>query len=436
MRAIKTFITFFIPIAILSFLILSAAACSEQKSSFSAEQPVEADTLENTFSTNPKVLVAQKMIEKSPGAPAGYNQLAVAYIHLARETGDFRLNQTAVNAVNKALELDSEDQGAQKLHASLLLTFHSFPEALEAGRALLQKYPQDSFVYGVLTDANVELGNYDEAVEAVQKMVDLKPSMESYARVSYIRSLYGDTDGAIEAMTTAANIADPMDKEGRAWCIVHLGNEYFKAGQYQRAENSYDSALRVFPDYHFALAGKGLARMANGDYENAIKFLTQAQDRIPLTETVIALGDLYQKTGNTEKATEQYNLVEVIEKKLNLTTDQRRLALFWADHNMNLDEALEIAARAHSIRKDVLTADIYAWCLYKKGRFAEADAASKEAMRIKDKDARTFYHAGMIEKALNNKKEAKQLLQKALQTNPAFDLLQADNAKAALQELQ
>ncbi|MGI8470113.1 MAG: tetratricopeptide repeat protein [Pyrinomonadaceae bacterium] len=436
MRAIKTFITFSGSIAILSFLIFLNASCSKQSASLSAEQSVKADSIENSFSTNPKVAAAQKLIEKSPDLPAGYNQLASAYIHLARENGDFRLNQTAVNAVDKALEVDSQNEDAQKLHASLLLTFHRFPDALEAGENLRQKYPQDAFVYGVLTDANVELGNYDEAVESVQKMVDLRPNMESYARVSYVRSLYGDTEGAIQAMTTAANIADPSDKEGRAWCIVHLGNEYFKAGRYKEAESAYDIALKTLPDYHFALAGKGLARMANGDYENAIKFLEQAQNRIPLTETVIALGDLYKKTGNAEKADEQYKLVEIVEQKLNLTADQRRLALFWADHDMKLDEALEIAARMHGIQNDVLTDDIYAWCLYKKGRFDEAKAAMSEALRIKDKDARTFYHAGMIEKALGNKKEAKQFLQKALQTNPAFDLLQADVAKSALQELQ
>lgn len=436
MRAAKTFITFSLSIAILSFLIFAAVSCSKQSASFSAEQPVKADSIENSFSTDPKVAAAQKLIEKSPDLPAGYVQLASTYIHLARESGDFRLNQTAVNAVDKALKVDPASENAQKLHASLLLTFHRFPEALEAGRTLEQKYPQDSFVYGVLTDSNVELGNYDAAVDSVQKMVDLRPNMESYARVSYVRSLYGDTAGAIAAMDTAVRIADPMDQESSAWCLVHLGNEYFKAGQYKKAETAYDTALKTLPDYHFALTGKGLARMANGDYDNAIKFLEQSQNKIPLTETVIALGDVYQKTGNTEKADEQYKLVEVIEQKLNLTDDKRRLALFWADHDMKLDEALEIATKMRGIQNDVLTDDIYAWCLYKKGRFDEAKKASDEAMRIKDKDARTFYHAGMIAKALNNKKEAKMFLQKALQTNPAFDLLQSDVARAALEELK
>jgi tetratricopeptide (TPR) repeat protein len=107
----------------------------------------------------------------------------------------------------------------------------------------------------------------------------------------------------------------------------------------------------------------------------------------------------------------------------------------WADHDTKLDEALAIAAREHASRKDIFTADIYAWCLYKKGQFQEAKTVVAEAMRLKTKDARIFYHAGMIEKSLGNKKAAAGYLKKALETNQAFDILQAENAKKALGEL-
>lgn len=70
----------------------------------------------------------------------------------------------------------------------------------------------------MLTDANIELGNYKKALEAGQKMVDLKPSMESYIRVSMLRSLYGQVEGAIEAMKIAAQIADSNNREARA-CV-------------------------------------------------------------------------------------------------------------------------------------------------------------------------------------------------------------------------
>ena len=116
--------------------------------------------------------------------------------------------------------------------------------------------------------------------------------------------------------------------------------------------------------------------------------------------------------------------------------DQRALALLWADQDVKLDEALAIAEKEHAARRDVFTADIYAWCLYKKGNFAEAQKIMQEALRMKTKNALFFYHAGMIEKSTGNDKAAKDFLQKALQLNPSFDLLQAEKAKTALAELK
>jgi tetratricopeptide (TPR) repeat protein len=414
----------------LSVLILAFGGCVKQEAS-----KIEPPASITTNSADAEVTAAQKMIEQSPQTAKGYNLLAARYIRMARETGDFSINSNAETAVNRALEVEPENIDSKRIKASLLLTFHKFAEALEYGTKLQAENPRDAIVYGVLTDANVELGNYPEAIDAVQKMVDTRPNMESYARVAAVRSLHGDADGAIEAMSLAARIADPKDREAQAWCFAHLGDEYFKIGKFAEAEKQYDTALKVFPDYHFGLAGKGRARAAVGDWENAVKFYTQAQTKVPTTLTVISLGDIYAKTGNAAKAKEQYDLAVFIEQKLG-NIDQRSLALLWADQDIKLDEALAIAEKEHNTRKDVYTADIYAWCLYKKGNLAEAQKISREAMRLKTKNALFYYHAGMIEKGLGNNKAAKDLLRKTLQTNPAFDVLQAEKAQAALAELK
>lgn len=416
---------------LLSLLLFASNGCVKQEAS-------KADNLEKSSVSAPtgnaEIDTAQKVIEKAPDSAQGYNLLAVAYIRRARESGDFSINSNAETAVARALEIEPENIDSKRIRASLLLTFHRFAEALAYGTKLNEQHPRDAVIFGVLTDANVELGNYKEAAEAVQKMVDLRPNMESYARVAAVRSLYGDSDGAIEAMTLAARTADPKDKEAQSWCIAHLGDEYFKVGRYEEAEKQYDKVFEIFPDYHFALAGKGRVRAALGDLENAVKFYTQAQTKVPSVETVIALGDLYNKLGNADKAKEQYDLAVFIEQKLG-NLDQRRLAQMWADQDVRLDEALTIAAREHAARKDVFTADIYAWCLYKKGDYAEARKIIREALRLKTKNAQFFYHAGMIEKSLGSDQTAAEYLQKALQTNASFDLLQAEKARAAVQEL-
>jgi tetratricopeptide (TPR) repeat protein len=431
MKKFKANIFTILGAAVFGSLFFGLSGCVKQEASKAENVKSPATT---SSAPNAEIAAAQKTIEKTPNAAAGYNKLAVAYIKRARETGDFSLNDNAQTAINRALEIEPQNNDAQKLNASLLLTFHRFAEALEAGKKLQEANPRDAFVYGVLTDANIELGNYKEAVETVQKMVDTKPNMESYARVAHVRSLHGDSDGAIEAMGLASRVANPMDKEVQSWSLTYLGNEYFKVGRFAEAEKEYDGALKILPDYHLALAGKGHVRAAAGDYENAVKFLTQTQTRVPTTEVVIALGDVYAKTGNAEKAAEQYKLAEFIEQKPG-NLDQRRLALLWADRDTKLDEALAIAEKEYAARKDIYTADIYAWCLYKKGDFQKAKTIISEALRLKTKDALFFYHAGMIEKSLGDNKAAKDFLQKALKTNPNFDLLQAEKAKAALQEL-
>ena len=417
--------------AIFIFSALTFSGCIKQEASkIEAPQKVAVET-----SADPEFAKAQKLVEEMSDSPVGYTRLASLYIKKARENGDFSLNSKAETAVDKALEISSDDATARKLKASLQLTFHRFDKALELGKELEKDFPNDTFVLGVLTDANVELGNYDAAFAYGQKMLDTKPNTASYARAAHLRSIDGNTEGAIELFKTAARSADPTDKETQSWCLVQLGDELWKYGKYPQAEKVYDEALINFPNYHLALAGKGKARASLGDFENAIRILTDANNRVPNIETTVLLGDIYTKIGDAEKAKQQYDLVEVIEQKIGVSNDQKRLALLWADQNIKLDEALEITRREHEMRKDIFTADALAWTLYKKGNFQEAKKASVEALKLKSNDARILYHAGMIEKQLGNKPEAANLLKKALETNPKFDLIQAEIAQKTLQEL-
>lgn len=415
-----------------------SAGCVRQPTAASESMPGSAivEPAAATSSANAEIEVAQQLIKTAPDAATGYVRLAAAYIRQARRSGDFSLNSKAEAAVNKALEINSQDLDALKLQTSLKLTLHRFAEGRTLAAELSQKYPRDAFFYGALTDANIELGNYAEAAAAAQKMVDLRPDMSSFARVSQVRSLYGDSVGATEAIKLAAQTADPKDAEAQAWCLTQLGTENYKAGNYAAAAQAFDAALQILPDYHLALAGKGRTFAANNDYPAAAKYLQQSQEKVPLAETIITLGDVYQRLNEPEKAAQQYQLAEVIEQKLGDAADLRRLALLWADHNKNIDAAVTIARREYDARKDIYTADVLAWCLYRQGNFAEARRISQQAMRLKTKDARLFYHAGMIEKALNNKKAAVDLLKKSLQINPAFDFVQSVDAKNALAEIQ
>ena len=179
------------------------------------------------------------------------------------------------------------------------------------------------------------------------------------------------------------------------------------------------------------------ARVATGELEEASKLFERAQYRLPLPDTAAALGDLYQKLGRADAAKRQHELVEFIDQNSAASgTYSRQLAMFWADHDEKLDQALAIAQKERSTRQDIYTCDALAWILYKNDRLEEAKKSIAEALRLGTRDARLYYHAGMIYNELGDRQSAVRYLTLALQTNPTFDVLQAELAKKSLGALK
>ena len=383
-----------------------------------------------------QIQIAEARIKQLPSLAEGYDLLAAAYMQKARETGDFGFNARAKAALDHSLELSPDEPLTLTMQATLLLTYHRFPEALAGAKRIQASGPDSAELCGIVTDAQVELGDYEEAIKSAQKMMNLRPDAAAYARVSYLRALHGDVDGAIEAMRVAVKAANPANPENPSWYRVHLGVELMSASQRIEAEREFDIALKILPGYHLALAAKGRARISAGDLAAAVEYYLQAQERVPLPDYAIALGDLYTKLGRTSEAQRQHELVEFIERTSAAgATYSRQLALFWADHDTKLDEALQIMMQERAARKDIYTCDALAWCLYKKGKLTEARESIEQAMRLGTRDARLFYHAGMIYEALGNRGRAAKFLKLALATDPSFDILHADVARQKIAQL-
>ncbi len=384
--------------------------------------------------TDPELHSALALIDKVPDSKMAYNNLAILYIKRARNTGDFAFYAKAEAAVDKALQVDPADGPARKLKASLFLTNHRFDEALDHSLALDREFPNDAFIKGVLTDAYMELGNYPAAVAAAQDMVDLRPDTLSYSRVSQLRSLHGDSEGAIRTMTLAAKTADPADKTLQSWCLVQLGDEHWKVGKYVEAEKIYDEALARNPGYFLALVSKGRVRASTGDFEAAEKYLNEAQSLVPNANAIHLLADIYSLNGQSERANAEYAKFDEMQTDLGDGADHKKLILSKATRGMT-EEALEMALAEYAAEKNIHSAELVAWALYKAGRSSEATPHIQEAMRLNTIDARVAFHAGMIARANGNNREAKRLLSKALSQNPGFDLIEAEEARKALREL-
>ena len=81
--------------------------------------------------------------------------------------------------------------------------------------------PNRAMYYGILGDSDIELGLYSGALDAIQKMIDIRPDYSSYIRVAYLRELYGDIVGAKDSLSFAIDAGSTF-KENIAFAYVEL----------------------------------------------------------------------------------------------------------------------------------------------------------------------------------------------------------------------
>jgi tetratricopeptide (TPR) repeat protein len=372
----------------------------------------------------------QSRLRANPEDQHSYTLLGLAYQQRARETGDPGWYTRSDGVLRRALALDAKDYLAVGGLGSLALSRHRFHDALALGEQARALNLYSARTFGVIGDALVELGRYPEAFRAFDTMNRLRPSLSSYARVSYGRELIGHTAAAIRAMKLAVDSATGA-AEPAAWTHVQLGKLYFGHGRTAEAEREYRFALRIFPGYPYALDALAQATAARGDYRSAISLERRAVDTVPLPQYVAALGDLYRVTSRPALARRQYALIGTIQRllKANGVRTDLEIALFQVDHGIALRHALDRARIARAERPSIDGDDVLAWALARNGRCAEALPHSRAALRLGTQDALKFFHRGYIERCLGHDLAAKSWFRRALALNPRFSLLWSPVAK-------
>jgi tetratricopeptide (TPR) repeat protein len=363
--------------------------------------------------------------------------LGMAYVQQARVTADPSYYPKAEGALNRSLQVQPKGnfQALTGLGA-LASARHDFSGALAFGQSAERINPYNANIHGVVGDALMELGQYPEAFAELQKMVDLRPGLSSYARVSYARELQGDLAGAVALMTKAFD--DAATAEDRAWVSNQLGDLAFNAGDLDGAERNYRRARAMDPTFVPAQAGLAKVLAARGRTAKAITSYEAVVRVYPLPEYVIALIDLNSVAGRTQEAARQSGLVHVEEQlfRANGVNMDLEVALFDADHRVHRSEGLAAAQGEWGRRKSVVVADALAWTLYANGRYHEALIASNQALRLGTRNALFLFHRGMIEKALGRTKAARRDLAEALDVNPHFSILWSAEAARTLASLE
>jgi tetratricopeptide (TPR) repeat protein len=383
-----------------------------------------------------KIAALQKAVDTNPGRHDLYADLAFGYARRARETADPAYYDKAEESVNKSFSIMPGNIEAKKVRIWILLGRHEFARAREEARNLNRKVPDDMMVYGLLADANAELGNYEEAEEAVQWMLDMRPgSVAGLTRAAYLREIFGDSEGSLEMLNSAYQRTPPAEIEDRAWILTHMAHLHVMNGKIESAEKLLGQAFTLFPGYHYALVQMAKVRTSQERYKDAVELLRQRYQAARHPENLYDLAVALKKAGSHRESKRAFAEFEkkALAESSSADNANRELIFFYADHAKNPTKALQIARQEIDRRQDLYTRDALAWALHLNGKHQEASKQIGTALAVGIRDAKIFYHAGLIALKSRDREAAVRYLKQAIETNPLSEI--SDAAREELSRL-
>ncbi|MFF5080614.1 tetratricopeptide repeat protein [Actinoplanes sp. NPDC000266] len=406
-----------------------------------------------SWETGP-IAAAERRVERAPDDWKTWAELGTAYVERARTTGEAADYVRARVALDRSQKIHPRDNAiALTGHGALAAALHDFPAALRHGRAALAADPYRAAALGVVADALIELGRYDEAFPTIQRMVDLRPDASSYARASYAWELRGDIGRATDAMRRALDAA-PNAADG-AFARLHLGQLAADNGDLDTAATEFTEGLRLLPGHPPLRLGLARVRAARGDTAGAITEFRAVLAVAPRPVYAAELGDLLTASGRPDEAAKEYAAARQAwaDEAVSGAPPEPDTVLFAVDQGkagrgeggrgeadpgeagQREPVALDAARRLYARQPGIAAADALGWALRAAGRPAEALRYADQALKLGTRSALSHYHRGLILADLGRRDAARADLTTALRLNPHFSFRHAPEARAALARL-
>ena len=379
-----------------------------------------------------KIGWAEAEIKANPDRSQPYNDLAVALVCRARETADVHYYDQAETALRTSLQKSPGNLEGEKVRIMIFLGRHQYAQARESASALNKKTPDDVLVYGLLADADIELGNYSEAEKSTQWMLDLRPgNVPGLLRAATLRRIFGDNEGSLDLYSQAYQQIPPTQSEEIAWTLTQMADLQFSAGHAKEAEDLAHSALTKFPGYYPVLETSARIEAGRGHYSAAVDLLRRRNDNFPTAGSRYALANALQLAGERDKADSEYRKFETA--ALADGSVNAELISYYLGPGNNSAEALRLAEVEIARRHDIRTLDAYAWALCENARYSEAKRQIDLALSTGVLDAEILYHAGVIAEKLRDGAASNSYLRRSLNLNPMSEV--AGQAQEALGRL-
>lgn len=383
-----------------------------------------------------------RKLEVNPNDIKSLLALTAQYIQEGRTTGNFDYyNEAAFKCINKILDKDQDNFEVLTFKATILLSQHRFSEGLAIATKAQHLYPHNAYVYGLLVDGYVETGKYNQAIEAADKMVSIRPDNRSYSRIAYLREIHGDIPGAIEAMKMAVDAGAPGD-ENTEWCRVQLGKLFEKVGNINEAKMQYTIATDNRNNYPYAIAGLARISTVEKDYNNALDLYLRADSIIPDHTFKEGIAEIYKLQGKNDKANRIAE--EILNYMKKFSSANKNSVGQNEDHEMahaymgvsDYDKALHYGLLEYDRRPDNIEVnETVAIVYYGKGEYAEALPYIETALKTNCKNPELLCQAGLIYAKTGNKEKARTLLNEALKNNPIIPMALKDECTRMLSTL-
>lgn len=389
---------------------------------------VGAAEVTSTSPAEQRIAAAQQVLQKQPNRPQANNDLALALIRRARETGNTTYLQQADDAARNSLRIQPANFEGAQAHVALLLAERRYRAALDEAKALNHRAPDSVTVWGDMAEAQEALGDYKDAEESAQWMMNLRPgNLPAYLAGASLRETWGDTDGALDFLNKVLQQTPPFEPEATAWILTRMARIHRQSARFDAADALLSQALNAFPDYYASLEELAEVRLAQHRNADAAELMERRNRSFPNPSSYLLEARALDRAARPDDAVRMYVTFERAARAQIDLPDNANVELidYFAVRARQPQEALRVARIQVESRHDVRSLDAYAWALFANGQYAEASRQIDKALAVGIRDATLFYHAGEIQSAFGKGTEARRYWQQSLDLNPASDVAEA-----------
>lgn len=351
-------------------------------------------------------LIYRDLIAEEPG----FQPAIVGLVDALRAQGK---EKAAIDILREAL-VGQESGGNLRIQLiRILIQQENWEEALNEMLSFDSSQTENITMLRRMGLVLIELERWSDAATVWEKLAGSNPPDPS---AFYYLGLTFERQEKWEEASSAFSKIDP-DDESYPDSLHHLAYVTHKLGLTQQAIQYMQQRIALAPDrpdlFDF------LAALNDSDQNNqaAMDVLKSGLSYFPDdSELLYHLGMLKERTGQSDQALALMR--QVLESDPAHVDAMNYIAYYYAERNVNLDEALTLIQKALEGERRPYMLDTLGWVQYRLGRYDDARVALEEASRGLDEDAVIFEHLGYVYSALGLRKEAIDAFERSLLISP------------------